>query len=126
MAIADFETFGAAHTQPIAPDVNLLRTAGYHTVGDGGGASYKRVAQIPQHKAFIVNTIGTPSIWELANKHVNLLQFGAIDGGSSGSFDNSDALDTALLFCKLTVARSLEIPGLFRIRKPVRDIDFQI
>jgi hypothetical protein len=125
MAIADFDTFATAQTQAIAPDVTLLRTAGYHYPGDGGGASYARVSQVPQHKAFIVNTIRPPSIWALVDKHVNLLQFGAVDGGSAGQ-DNSEALDNALLYCKANFARSLEVPGLFRIASPVRDIDFQI
>src|SRR5262249_19389015 len=123
----DYDTLSEARFASIPSSTTYLRVAGYHAIGDGGGGLYVKTAAAPNHKSYFVNDndrVGT--FWVLTEKHVNLLQFGALDQGSAGTFDNSEPLDRALLYCQATGARSLEIPGLFRVFNPVRDIDFEI
>ena len=45
----DFDTKSALEAADIAPSINLVRIAGYTSVGDGGGASYRRVVSEPSH-----------------------------------------------------------------------------
>ncbi len=56
--------------------ISWVRTAGYYTVGDGGGALYKRASSAPSHGAYVTSN-ATTTYWELAEVTPNVLQAGA-------------------------------------------------
>jgi hypothetical protein len=92
--------------------VTFIRTAGYTTQGDGGGAVYKRAGSEPSHNGKIQDSGSV--WWELAEAEVyNIKAFGAIGDDST---DNTDALKSAI---DLVSERKgiLHIPkGIFRAR----------
>lgn len=63
------------------PAVNHLRTAGYNTAGDGGGALYVRKGSQPTHNLYLQTADG--AYWELVPEdgRVNLHQAGAVGDG---------------------------------------------
>jgi hypothetical protein len=92
-----------------AVDVSILtlyvRTAGYTTEGDGGGALYKRVASEPSHIGKIQSSDGT---WfELAELEPNIKQFGA-EGGAA---DDTDIMEGAAAYCIAKGNRYLKVPA---------------
>lgn len=84
-----FEIAGAH----IETGVTHLRTAGYKTAGDGGGALYRRVAVEPIHAGKAQSADG--AFWELVPSMGEWAaeQFGAVGGGTS---DDLGALNDAL------------------------------
>ena len=57
--------------------ISWIRTQGYYTVGDGGGALYKRVYASPSPAGYITSNSGT-TYWELVSNGIfNVRQFGA-------------------------------------------------
>jgi len=62
--------------------VSWIRTQGYYTVGDGGGALYKRVYAAPSHTAYITSN-AVSSYWELAEPEPNLFMLGAKPDGAT-------------------------------------------
>lgn len=71
-----FNTAAAVASATIDAGVGFIQTAGYHAVGDGGNALYKR------------DTVSTPGAlqsadgawWRLASRPLNILMFGARSG----------------------------------------------
>lgn len=80
-----------AATIPAA--VLFVRTAGYHSAGDGGGALYKRSASEPAHDLKIEDAGG--GWWEIAYSGViDVRQAGAV--GDAGTVDDAPAFQSAL------------------------------
>ncbi|WP_318254712.1 hypothetical protein [Brucella anthropi] len=78
--------------------VTYLRTAGYYSAGDGGGALYKRVVSEPTHAGKIQSADG--AWWEIAENSFNIMMFGARKGNvntyaSANLSAVQGALDTA-------------------------------
>lgn len=90
----DFDTKPALEAADIAPSINLVRIAGYTSVGDGGGASYRRVVSEPSH-AGKIQTIDT-TWWELAETLPTPQMFGAVaDGLTNATTAIQAAIDYA-------------------------------
>lgn len=72
----------ASYTPNVFPD--FLRTAGYYSPGDGGGALYKKVALEPSHsgKFSIISSMGVTSWYEIADGELKLRSFGAKGDGT--------------------------------------------
>lgn len=86
-----FQTVAEVQSRHISPVLDSIRTNGYYTPGDGGGALYKRVASEPSHGGKIQSADG--AWWELGEAVVNVLQFGAkrdaVPGLDTGTDDSA-------------------------------------
>ncbi|SDR64047.1 hypothetical protein SAMN05519103_09334 [Rhizobiales bacterium GAS113] len=86
----------------VSGGATYLRTAGYYTVGDGGGALYRRVAEAPGHALWIQSLDG--SYWAFADIILTPEMAGAkgdatfVDGkpASWAGTDNTTALQNAI------------------------------
>jgi hypothetical protein len=74
-SVADYATVAAVEAATISGAVTYLRTAGYRTVGDGGGALYISVGSEPSHDGKIQSDDGT--WWELVDPNPTVEMFGA-------------------------------------------------
>lgn len=74
----------------INPNSTFVRTAGYYSPGDGGGALYKKVLKEPSHAGKVKSADG--AWWELSEYTVNYIMFGADLTGKVPS-------DTAMYDC---------------------------
>jgi hypothetical protein len=99
-------------TSPIAvpADVLTVRTEGYGSAGDGGGALYKRVSAAPAHGWFRSADGG---LWELTADSPSILAFGAI---GDGRVDDRIAIQAAIDFVATRGGGTVFIPaGRFRL-----------
>ncbi|MGI9514642.1 MAG: hypothetical protein ACR2OL_17220 [Anderseniella sp.] len=90
----DYDARADLAAADIAGNVNLVRIAGYSSVGDGGGAPYRRVVSEPSHAGKIQSNDG--AWWELADLtvgKVNALSFGMSVTETAGN--NATALQAA-------------------------------
>lgn len=94
----DFDTRADLEVAEIAVGVNLVRIAGYTSVGDGGGASYKRVGSEPPHAGKIQSADG--AWWELVGTTVTPQMFGAV---ADGSTDTTTAIQAAIDYAESLV-----------------------
>lgn len=89
-------TEDAARLTPAAATTLALRTLGYLSPGDGGGAIYRRLGFEPVHAGKIQSQDG--SWWELApNQRITPQMFGAVGDGAT---DDASAFDAAIDFCR--------------------------
>lgn len=79
----DFDTKAALEAADIAFSINLVRIAGYTSVGDGGGACYKRVVSEPSHAGKIQSN--DTAWWELVETIPTPQMFGAVADGSTNA-----------------------------------------
>lgn len=97
VSAANFDTRSSVQSTNIPGQVNYVRTAGYSTVGDGGGALYKLVTIEPSHAGKVQSADG--AWWEIAGDEINLLMFGAKRNTTAA--DLIDAyLNNALEYCR--------------------------
>jgi hypothetical protein len=80
--VGQFDTVAAVNSATIDAGINHIRTAGYYTNGDGGGALYKRSTGTPP--GYITSNAGA-TVWELVGIDVNVNQFGAYADGTNAA-----------------------------------------
>lgn len=91
----DYASVAAVEGSNTPGSILYLRTAGYYTEGDGGGALYKRSETEPTHSGKIQSTDG--AWWELApDITINTAVFGARRDGVT---DDRQAIINADAFC---------------------------
>jgi hypothetical protein len=83
IAMNDFASATVVATASVDPSYAHLRTAGFATAGDGGGALYKRVATQPAHIGKIQSADG--AWWEIAEPDVDVRMLGAKNDGSANA-----------------------------------------
>lgn len=95
--------------------ITYVRTAGYSTVGDGGGALYKRVSSEPTHEGKVQSVDG--SWWELvSDQPISVLMFGAKRDGTNATTAFQNAVDF-LAGTQAVSGTILLVPaGLFEVR----------
>jgi hypothetical protein len=95
MPPTEFSTRAVLSNSAVLPGVAYVRTAGYATVGDGGGALYLRAATEPTHAGKVKSADG--AWWEITGTELNVQQFGAnMTGTVSAVVAIQAAIDTAL------------------------------
>jgi hypothetical protein len=88
----NFASLAIAEATTISGAPTFLRTAGYSTVGDGGGALYREVGSAPSHLAYFQSADG--AYWEyVVDGPLNIKQFGGVGDGTTA---NDTALSIAL------------------------------
>lgn len=97
----NFKSKSSVQSSAIPGNVNFLRTDGYNSPGDGGGAGYIRVATEPTHAGKIQSQDG--AWWEIAGKRLNPNQFGAIGNGVAD--------DAAAVAACVSVGRTVDLKG---------------
>lgn len=94
-SVADYATRTAAAAATIDSGVLYVRTAGYTTAGDKGGALYYKVGSEPAHIAKFQSADG--AWWEIAEL-TNIKQLGAIGDGASSTEDTAAFLGAVEYF----------------------------
>lgn len=117
-----FSTRAAAIAANIASDITEIRTSGYTSASDGGGATYAKAGSQPSHPGKLQSTDG--AWWEMVFQDggVNVKQFGAVGDGTA---DDWQAFENAKTFLGAKAVSStlsgsgtgeLRIPtGIFRL-----------
>jgi hypothetical protein len=103
MLDTSFANRAAAEVATVRAEIAILRTAGFHSPGDGGGATYHRVRAQPSHAGRLRTADG--AWWEIRGHDFSALQFGARGDGVA---NDSEALNGALA-CPLV--RALHFPA---------------
>lgn len=93
----DYETRSAAILATIPSGNTFLRTAGYTTKGDGGGALYIKVGSQPSHSGKLQSADG--AWWELKEIAVSPKMFGAVMDGTT---NDTTAFTNFLTYCGTT------------------------
>ncbi|WP_343717205.1 hypothetical protein [Inquilinus sp.] len=129
-----FETRAAAAAATIPLTIGVILTGGYATAGDGGGATYKRVASEPGHAGKFQSAGG--AWWELSETDVDVRAFGAKGDGVADDVQAfRDALSYALAkglrnvvaygttrFSSTLAVSNISTPGMsFHIERLVAD-----
>lgn len=97
--------------------VTFLRTAGYNSPGDGGGALYKRISTEPVHAGKIQSADG--AWWELSEAVPDVKMFGARGNGAA---NDSPAFQAAYDFMKLKDGGAVKVtatPSYYRLIETV-------
>jgi hypothetical protein len=108
-AAYNIPTRAVAVTKSIPAVILAIRTSGYATAGDGGGALYKRAVSEPSHFGKFQDAAGT--WWELAETVINPRMFGA-----DGTLSNNTAAFTAIVAALNAGAfKFLNVDGIYTI-----------
>ncbi len=84
-----FDTRAAAAAANIPAPLDFVRTSGFHTAGDLGAATYRRVLVEPSHAGKFQSADG--AWWEIAEPILNVVMFGA---DATGSLTSSVAIQS--------------------------------
>jgi len=109
----------AAVTLAIIPlEALFVRTAGYASAGDGGGALYARVGSMPAHTGSIQSLDG--AWWEIAEETYSVRMFGArADSTGAGlGTDDRQAFQNAINAAIIKRKRVVVPGGAYRIGTP--------
>ncbi|MCK1400133.1 hypothetical protein IVB45_18605 [Bradyrhizobium sp. 4] len=128
---ANFDTRTTAIAATIPSPVNYITTAGYTTIGDGGGsiatnAVYKRVGGLPAHSGYIHSADG--AYWELTGSWVSVMQFGAVPVVSSLDTDPdaAAAINLCMAYCNLKHSNMLIPSGQWALDNTITEPTFII
>lgn len=89
-----YDTVAAVASATIIASVNAIRTNGYGSAGDGGAATYKRVASEPAHAGKVQSSDG--AWWEICDTLLTPLMFGGAGDNDPASASKNTAAFTAL------------------------------
>jgi hypothetical protein len=106
--VGQFDTVSAVNSATIDAGINHIRTSGYNSAGDGGGALYKRISTPSPVKDWHKTSNGGTVYWELAEALPNVLMFGATGNGST---DDSDAFQDCIDYAAASGRATVIIPG---------------
>lgn len=95
-SVKDFASRAAAILISIPSGITYLRTAGYATAGDKGGALYKKVVAQPSHAGKLQSA--DTAWWEIVEDVLTPFMFGA-EGLASGAVGNGDDDTVAVTDC---------------------------
>lgn len=95
--IRDFASRAAAILATIDGAVGHIRTAGYASAGDGGGALYKKAVSEPDHAGKFQSADG--AWWEIKEREVTPKMFGAVVDKVT---DDTTAANNCAEYCMLT------------------------
>lgn len=103
------DTRTTAIAESFANNVQFVETAGYSSVGDGGGALYKRVSSEPSHAGKFQSADG--AWWEIVpeNGTVSVLQLGA---KADGLFNNSPIFNASQSVAVAIGVKEVVIPNV--------------
>ncbi|ANY83002.1 hypothetical protein BB934_32840 (plasmid) [Microvirga ossetica] len=88
---AQYPTRAVAAASAIPEAAEAIRLGGYHSAGDGGEASYKKLGAAPSlAKAWHFQS-ANGAWWELIGTNINIRMFGAIGNGTVTPIDASTA-----------------------------------
>jgi len=90
-AISVFNTLADVQAASVDSAINVIRTGGYTTAGDLGGAFYKRVVSQPSHNGKVQSADG--AWWEIAEPVLSVFMFGA--KGDNSTDDTTAIRNTA-------------------------------
>lgn len=110
-----FDTVADVQAASIAATDDNLSTAGFTTVGDGGGALYKRAVSEPSHGGKIQSADG--AWWELASTNINIRMFGA--SPSAIATANTAAIRLAIAFVEDSIRELHTLDGNYLITEAV-------
>lgn len=112
-----WESRAAVALATIDADVDALRTLGYATPGDGGGALYKRAASEPSHDGKVQSADG--AWWEYAETEANAKAFGAKGDNAT---NDSAAIQAAIDYAELQTPSCVCYvpPGRYRLNATLR------
>jgi hypothetical protein len=96
--VRDYDSRTQAAATALPSVVTTVRTGGYATAGDGGDALYKRVGSRPSHAGKFQSADG--AWWEIAERTVNPLMFGAVGDGTT---DCTAAFQAAAAYANATL-----------------------
>ncbi len=107
--LANSDSRAAAILTNIPAPVNYVRTAGYSTAGDGGGALYKRSLVQPAHAGKFQSADG--AWWEIAERNPAIRMFGVTGSGS----DESSLFNGAISYAASKRIREIYVSdGVYR------------
>ena len=106
----EYATRTAAAAATISTGVDYLRTAGYSSPGDGGGALYKRVSSEPSHAGKFQSADG--AWFELAERIVSPRMFGAKGDGVT---DDTAALNAFWSYLLANPNQPYDVNGNFAV-----------
>lgn len=112
-------TRNSIQTSVIDSSVDVIITAGYASIGDGGEAKYVRRATEPSHPGKVQSADG--AWWELNVDVINVKQLGAVadSTGIGTGTDASPAISNALQVA-IAQSKNLYIPeGNYRLNTPI-------
>jgi hypothetical protein len=112
-AAPSFDTKAGVQSATISAVVSTIRTGGYTTAGDGGGALYKR-GTLPAHAGYIQSADG--AYWVIADQVLKATSFGAIGDDST---NNQTALTNWLAACSVLGRPGYLPAGIHRHSAPL-------
>ncbi len=113
-----YDSVSAVNSAVIGSNINHIRTAGYHSNGDGGAALYKRVTSgATGIGTGRITSNGGTVIWELAEKEINVRQFGAY--GNYPTNDDATAINNAIAWLGNAGGTLTFPPGNYRVDSTV-------
>lgn len=117
--LGEFATVADVEARHIPPVLDSIRTNGYYTPGDGGGAQRRRKLA-PESDRPGDKTSADGSRWEISEPEINARMFGATgDGTTDDTAALQSAIDFALSFYPAGTPELFIPDGRYRITAPL-------
>lgn len=113
--VGEYETRAAAVAVTVPLATLVLRTAGYATSGDGGGATYKRRIGAPAHLAYFQDASG--AYFEVIDEVITFEMLGAIGDGTVNDTTAVNAAAATGKNCRLLRGKNYRCTGQLTMGK---------